>query len=277
MAVTPIDLLLWVVGPYVTITIFVVGLIWRYRTDKYGWTSRSSEMYEYGLLSFASPLFHVGILLVLIGHLVGLFVPKTWTNTVGVSDNLYHWFATVGGMIGGIMTVVGLALLIWRRRTVGGVFLATTANDKMMYVFLGVPILLGFIAVIINQIIPGGHGYDYRETISPWFRSLFVLQPRPDLMVGVPLSFQLHVIAGFLLVAVWPFTRLVHAFSAPVNYTTRPYIVYRAREASHTIRRPDRGWEPVVGPVSLQNSRATGIESEAQEDLRTKGQMREAP
>ena len=76
-------------------------------------------------------------------------------------------------------------LLIYRRRTTGGVFLATTANDKLMYVLLAVPIFLGFIAVIINQIVPGGHGYDYRETISPWLRSLFIFQPRPELMVDV--------------------------------------------------------------------------------------------
>lgn len=265
MTVTPLDLLLWVVAPYVTMTIFVVGLVWRYKTDKYGWTSRSSEMYENGLLSFASPLFHIGILLVMIGHFMGLFIPKSWTGAVGVTDGAYHLLAMTGGMLGGVMAVVGLALLIWRRRTVGGVFLATTANDKVMYIFLAVPILLGFLAVIINQIIPGGHGYDYRETISPWLRSLFVLQPRPDLMVGVPLTFQLHVIAGFLLIAVWPFTRLVHAFSAPVGYTTRPYIVYRSREESHGTRVPNRGWEPMVGPVSLQNSENTAIKTDVQE------------
>lgn len=267
-ATTPLDLLLWVVLPYVTMTIFVVGLIWRYRTDKYGWTSRSSQMYEGGnLMRWASPLFHVGILLVMIGHFMGLFIPKSWTGAVGVNDGAYHLLAMTGGMVGGLMAVVGLVLLIWRRRTVGGVFLATTTNDKVMYLFLAVPIFLGFIAVIINQIIPGGHGYDYRETISPWLRSLVILQPRPELMVDVPLSFQLHVIAGFLLFAIWPFTRLVHVFSAPVGYVTRPYIVYRSRDSrDHTLRRPDRGWEPIVGPVSLQDSQATGIESEKQKD-----------
>lgn len=261
---TPWDLLLWVVLPYITLTVFVVGLIWRHRTDKFGWTSRSSEMYEHGMLRAASPIFHVGILLVLVGHLMGLAIPKSWTSAVGVSEAAYHLLAMTGGMIGGIMTVVGLALLIWRRRTVGGVFLATTANDKLMYVFLAVPILLGFLAVVLNQIIPGGHGYDYRATISPWIRSIFVFQPRPELMIGVPLSFQLHVIAGFLLFGLWPFTRLVHAFSAPVGYVTRPYIVYRSREASHGLRGPNRGWEPIAGPISLQDSSLTDVPSEKQ-------------
>lgn len=265
-AVTPLDLLLWVVAPYVTMTVFVVGLVWRYQTDKYGWTSRSSQMYEGGaLIRWASPLFHLGILMVFIGHFMGLFIPKTWTGAVGVTDSAYHMLAVGGGMTGGIMAVVGMLLLIWRRRTVGGVFLATTRNDKIMYIFLAAPVLLGFIAVILNQIIPGGHGYDYRETISPWLRSLFMLQPQPELMITVPLSFQLHVIAGFLLIAVWPFTRLVHAFSAPIMYPTRPYIVYRKRYAAHGVRRPNRGWEPIVAPISLQHSKSSAIHTDVQQ------------
>lgn len=272
--ITPIDLLLWVVFPYITITVFWVGIVWRYKTDKYGWTSRSSQMYSGGsMIRWASPLFHVGILMVLVGHFVGLMIPKTWTGAVGISDNFYHLLAVGGGMTGGIMAVLGLVLLIYRRRTTGGVFLATSANDKLMYVLLAVPIFLGFIAVVINQIVPGGHGYDYRETISPWLRSLFIFQPRPELMVDVPLSFQLHVISAFLLFAVLPFTRLVHVFSAPVGYTTRPYIVYRGREAANAVRRPDRGWEPIVGPVSLQDSESTGIRSEAQ-DMRQEHEHR---
>ena len=265
-AITPLDILLWVVVPYVCITVFWVGIVWRYKTDKYGWTSRSSQMYAGGnLMRWASPLFHVGILMVFAGHLLGLMVPKTWTGAVGVTDSMYHLLAVGGGMTGGIMAVLGIILLIYRRRTVGGVFLATTRNDKLMYVLLAGPIFLGFIAVILNQIIPGGHGYDYRETISPWLRSLFIFQPEPELMVGVPLSFQLHVLAAYLLFAVLPFTRLVHVFSAPVQFTTRPYIVYRGRDAAVSVRRPNRGWEPIVGPVSLQDSESTGIRSEAQD------------
>ena len=211
--------------------------------------------------------------MVLVGHFVGLMIPKTWTGAVGISDNFYHLLAVGGGMTGGIMAVLGLVLLIYRRRTTGGVFLATSANDKLLYVLLAVPIFLGFIAVVINQIVPGGHGYDYRETISPWLRSLFIFQPRPELMVDVPWQFKVHVIAGFTIIAVWPFTRLVHAFSAPVGYTTRPYIVYRGREAANAVRRPDRGWEPIVGPVSLQDSESTGIRSEAQ-DMRQEHEHR---
>ena len=79
-------------------------------------------------------------------------------------------------------------------------------------------------------------------TVSPWFRSIFVLQPDVDAMREAPFAFQLHTLIGMLLFAIWPFTRLVHAFSAPVGYLFRPYIVYRSRDTAQP-RRPRRGWE----------------------------------
>ena len=79
------DTLLWVVIPYVCLAVFVVGHWWRYRYDKFGWTTRSSQLYERRLLRWGSPLFHFGILFVLLGHVFGLGVPKRWTEAVGVS------------------------------------------------------------------------------------------------------------------------------------------------------------------------------------------------
>ncbi|SDB98772.1 respiratory nitrate reductase gamma subunit [Raineyella antarctica] len=251
---TALEIMLWIVFPYVSLTMLVVGTIWRYRHDKFGWTTRSSELHESRMLRLGSPLFHYGILAVGAGHVMGLLVPKTWTEGMGIKQEAYHLLATVGGGLAGLATVLGLALLIYRRRTVGGVFQATTVNDKVMYVLLALPILLGSIATVMYQVL-GGEGYDYRATISPWLRSILGLQPQADLMTGVPLYFQLHIVAAFLLFAIWPYTRLVHAFSVPLAYPTRPYIVYRSREANPSIRRPDRGWEPIVGPVSLDRSR----------------------
>ena len=125
--------------------------------------------------------------------------------------------------------VVGLAILILRRRLVGPVFTATTRNDKTMYVVLAGTIVLGLLATVRANLL--GDGYDYRETVSPWFRSLFYLQPKAELMTDVPIGFKLHLLVAFALFAFWPFTRLVHAFSAPVGYVTRPYVVYRSRDA----------------------------------------------
>lgn len=239
----------WVVFPYVSMAVFVVGLLWRYRYDKFGWTTRSSELYEHALLRLGSPMFHFGILFVALGHFMGLLIPKAWTESVGIGQDFYHVIATYMGSLAGLMTIVGLAILIYRRRKTGPVFLATTRTDKLMYVLLGMPILLGMWATVQNQIVAGGHGYDYRETISPWLRSLFTFQPQPELMADVPFQFKLHIVAAFLLFLVWPFTRLVHAFSAPVQYSTRPLVVYRSRGgATRGTRQPGRGWEPVGTP-----------------------------
>ena len=119
------------------------------------------------------------------------------------------------------------------------------SNDMVMYVLLLVPILLGFAAIVTTQLFGGAEGYDYRETISPWFRSIFLLNPQAELMAEVPMVFKLHIVAGLLLFAIWPFTRLVHAVSMPVGYTTRPYVVYRSREGATSTVAPRRGWQPV--------------------------------
>jgi nitrate reductase gamma subunit len=232
---------LWVVVPYVCLTVFVVGHVWRYRYDKFGWTTRSSQLYENRLLRIGSPLFHFGILAVFLGHVMGLGVPKSWTEAVGVTEGTYHFMAVSIGAVAGFATLVGMAILIYRRRTTGPVFSATTPMDKVMYLVLAVVILLGLLNTVVANVV--GH-YDYREGVSVWFRGIFFFDLRPELMAGAPLGFQLHGLAAMVLFALWPFTRLVHVFSAPLGYLTRPYIVYRSRDdvqlGSHSSR---RGWE----------------------------------
>jgi nitrate reductase gamma subunit len=236
----------WDVIPYVTLAIVVVGSWWRYRYDKFGWTTRSSQLYESQLLRIASPMFHFGILVVVFGHIIGLLIPQSWTDAIGLSHEAYHVQAVVLGTIAGISTLVGITLLIFRRRTTGPVFMATTANDKLMYVVLVLAIVAGVYATALGSGVVG-ESYNYRESVSVWFRSIWVLQPRGDLMSEAPIYFQIHVLIGLALFALWPFTRLVHAFSAPIGYLFRPYIVYRSREAaaknelvgSHPRR---RGW-----------------------------------
>lgn len=221
--------LLWVAVPYACLTLLVGGLVWRWRTDQFGWTARSSQLHEAAILRVASPLFHLGFLLVIGGHVLGLLVPKGWTEAAGVDEHAYHVVATAAGSLAAAMTVVGLVGLLYRRFATKAVRLATTRRDLVTYAFLTVPIGLGTWATVSNQIFGPPGGYDYRDTISPWLRSVLTLAPRPELMAEVPLSFRLHVLAGFALLAVWPFTRLVHAASAPVGYPTRPYVVYRGR------------------------------------------------
>ena len=243
---TTADALVWVALPYVALAVFVVGHLWRYRYDKFGWTTRSSQIYENRLLRAGSPMFHIGILMVIGGHVVGLLIPRTWLEAIGMTEHAYHLGATWLGTIAAVLTLAGLAILVYRRRTVGPVFLATTVMDKVMYVVLGATLAFGTIATVLYQVL--GDAYDYRGSISPWIRSILSFQPEASLMVGVPFWFQLHVVTAMVLFALWPFTRLVHVFSAPVGYLTRPYIVYRSRDSHQGSRSLRRGWEPTVRP-----------------------------
>ncbi|MUL63964.1 respiratory nitrate reductase subunit gamma [Mycobacterium sp. CBMA 234] len=225
------DRIFWDIVPYVTLAVVVSGSWWRYRYDKFGWTTRSSQLYESRLLRIASPLFHFGILVVIAGHAIGLLIPESWTTAVGLSEHAYHLQAVLMGFPAGVATLTGIALLIYRRRTTGPVFLATTVNDKVMYVFLVSAIAAGLTATTLGSGV-FGEAYNYRESLSVWFRSIWVFQPRGDLMEEAPAYYQVHVAIGLALFCLWPFTRLVHVFSAPVMYLFRPYIVYRSRDVA---------------------------------------------
>ncbi|MFN8081198.1 MAG: respiratory nitrate reductase subunit gamma [Kineosporiaceae bacterium] len=237
---------LWVIVPYLCLATFVIGHVWRYRYDAFGWTTRSSQLYEARLLRLGSPLFHFGMLGVVGGHVIGLLVPRSWTEAIGVDDHLYHLVAVIGGLIAGAMALVGMAILIYRRRTVGPVFSATTVMDKVMYLVLAVVISLGLWNTVAGSVMNLGGEYNYREGVSVWYRSFLAFQPDAALMARAPIGFRLHALAAFTLFALWPFTRLVHVFSAPVGYLTRPYIVYRSRdERPLGTSAARRGWERV--------------------------------
>ena len=156
---------------------------------------------------------------------------------------MYHAAAVSLGVLAGACTLAGAAILVYRRRTVGPVFSATTRNDKIMYVLLVGTIVLGLGTTVLGNLTD--HPHDYRETVSPWFRSIFYLQPQPELMARAALGFQLHALSAWVLFAFWPFSRLVHVFSMPLGYLTRPYIVYRSRDPELGNRPPRRGWERV--------------------------------
>ena len=237
---------LWVIVPYLCLAVFAVGHVWRYRYDKFGWTTRSSQLYEDRLLRLGSPLFHFGMLGVVGGHVIGLLIPRSWTEAVGIDDHLYHYAAVGGGLVAGFMALVGMVILIYRRRTVGPVFSATTVMDKVMYAFLAAAIVLGMWNTIAGSIFSLGGEYNYREGVSVWYRSFLAFQPDADLMAEAPIGFQLHALVAFALFALWPFTRLVHVFSAPVGYLTRPYVVYRSRDDRPLGNAaPRRGWDRV--------------------------------
>lgn len=250
-----LDTLLWVAIPYAAAASFIVGHIFRWRYDQFGWTSRSSQGYESKLLRWGSPLFHYGILAVFAGHVVGLLIPKEWLEFFGVTEHIYHLGATWLGTVAAAATVIGLLLLLSRRGAVRRVAKVTTPMDIVMYVFLAGAILFGTIATLTHQVF--GAGYDYRETISPWIRGLIFLHPDVSLMTGVPLLFQLHILATMGLFAIWPFTRLVHVFSVPLLYLVRPYVVYRSRDRQLGARTVRRGWARSERPLNRRERTTT--------------------
>jgi len=233
--------LLWLTIPYFAFSSFAIGHLWRYRNDQFGWTTRSSQLHESRLLRLGSPMFHLGLLAVLGGHAFGLGVPASWTDRVGVSEHGYHLMSVTAGTLTGLVTVAGLAILLYRRCTVTAVRQATTGMDAAMYAMLGGAIATGMVNTMGENLLRGE--YNYRETVSPWFRSLFTISPDPELMAGIPVSFQIHALVVMALIAMWPYTRLVHVFSAPVGYVVRPYIVYRSRDAAPSNRRYAKAWE----------------------------------
>jgi nitrate reductase gamma subunit len=239
---------LWMTLPYVAFTSFVLGHLWRYRNDQFGWTTRSSQIYESRLLRLGSPLFHFGMLGVFGGHALGLLIPESWTETDGISEHAYHLVAVSAGSVTGAAVIAGLAILLYRRITVPAVRKATTTNDTLMYVLLVGALVTGMLNTVGSDLLWGT--YNYRETVSPWFRSLFTPDPQPELMVGTPWTFQVHGLIVLALIAIWPYTRLVHMFSAPIGYVFRPYIIYRSKEYNAPDkRRYARAWDaPVLPP-----------------------------
>lgn len=216
---------LWVIFPYLCIATFIVGHIFRYRTDQFGWTAQSSEFIEKKQLMIGSILFHIGIIPVIAGHVVGLGIPQEWTRAVGISDDMYHFGAFWGGGFFGVVTFLGMLILTSRRFTLKRVRQLSSLSDMIVNSLLLLIVFLGMYSVVGTSITQPE--FDYRSSISIWFRSLLIFQPQASAMSGVPVAFQLHVLSGFLITAMWPFTRLVHVWSVPLNYVGRSYILYR--------------------------------------------------
>ncbi|MHC5251591.1 respiratory nitrate reductase subunit gamma [Listeria kieliensis] len=216
---------LWVIVPYLVLASFIVGHIFRYRYDQFSVTAKSSEMLEKKQLMIGSLLFHIGIIFVIGGHFVGLVIPESWTAALGISEHVYHIFAVGIGSIFGVMTFVGMFLLTFRRLSNPGVRKISSAGDIIVNVTLLLTVLLGMSSTLFGtQEIPG---FDYRESISIWFRQLFLFRPDASLMVHVPVLFKLHILSAFVIFGLFPYTRLVHAWSVPLSYLKRRYIIYR--------------------------------------------------
>lgn len=216
---------LWVIMPYLCIAIFFLGHLARFKFDKFSWTAKSSEFIEKKQLKWGSLMFHLGIIPVAMGHIVGLLIPASWLTAVGVNDHLYHIGAVYIGSVFGIITLIGMLLLTARRVTKKNIRRLSSASDIIVNFLLLAIVFIGCYATLVtNAMTPS---FDYRETISVWFRQLFIFSPDANLMLQVPLAFKTHILLGFIIMAFWPFTRLVHVWSVPLTYASRSYIIYR--------------------------------------------------
>ena len=246
-AMTWYDVLLWGVLPYVVIAVLVSGTIWRYRYDRFGWTTRSSQLYESRLLRIGSPLFHFGLLVVIVGHVDRPGHPEELDRRRrALAGGLPRPGARCSAAVAGFCTLVGVGLLIYRAAPPGPVFMRDHPQRQAH--------VRG-----ARRRDRRGPGHDVarrrgrRGTQLPRSPSRrgsdrsSCSNPTSTAMAGSASRSSCTPLIGMALFALWPFTRLVHAFTAPMRYLFRPYIVYRSREAGTAARRPRPGWE-AVGP-----------------------------
>jgi nitrate reductase gamma subunit len=221
-----LNIALWGVLPYLVLALLISGTAWRYRYDRFGFTTHSSQLHEHRLLRIGSPLFHYGLLFVVAGHVTGLLIPESFTEAVHIHEWLYHLNAMAVGGTAGLATLAGMGLLIFRRLSTPAVRHGTLPSDRILHPLLTAVLIAGLAATASTT---GAHPYDYRLGVAVWFRSLAALDPDVPAMAHAPLVYQVHALLGMALFLLWPFSRLVHAFTAPAGYLFRPYVVYRSR------------------------------------------------
>ena len=221
----------WVALPYLALGIFVVGHIWRWRYDQFGWTSRSTQLQERRLLKWGSPVFHYGTFAAIGGHVIGVLIPERWTHAIGIPETAYRWFSAAAGTLAAVLIILGVVILAGRRLLVPRVRATTSPVDYVALILLLIIIITGIVPTLFVNLL--GHGYDYRVTVAPWFRGLFSGSPDVTAIANAPVVYQVHAASAWLIWAVWPFSRLVHAWSVPLWYLWRPYVVFRSRVAAH--------------------------------------------
>jgi nitrate reductase gamma subunit len=220
------ELILFAVLPYAAIVAFVAGHVWRYRRDQYGWTARSTQLLESRALRIGSLAFHYGAFAAIGGHVLGILIPASWTAAVGIHEDLYHLISAVGGITAGVAVIGGLAVLVWRRLRYPRVRVTTTRMDVAVFALLAATIATGMAVTILNNVT---EEISYRDDVAPWFRSLFTLDPEYAAVGGAHWVVQVHVTVAWLLYALWPLSRLVHAWSIPVDWFRRSPVLFRGR------------------------------------------------
>jgi nitrate reductase gamma subunit len=201
------------------VAIAIVGIVWRMRGDQFSISSLSSQFLESRRLFWGSVPWHYGIIVVLLGHLVAFLIPRSVLAWNGVPWRLYVLEGTA--LVFGLMTLVGLVLLILRRATDRRLQAVTSAMDVVLLLVLLVQVVAGVWTAIAFR---WGSSW-YAAAAVPYLRSLFVLQPDVSLVSNLPPVVKIHILGAFAFVALIPFTRLIHFLVLPVSYLWRPYQV----------------------------------------------------
>jgi len=214
-----LDSVLFIAFPYVAVTIAILMAIVRYRSDRFSYSSLSSQFLENRALFWGSVPWHYGVVLVLGAHLLALLFPTLWGDLI--ADELRLYVLEVSGLALALMAVLGLALLIVRRIRSPRVFAVTSVMDWVLLVVLLAQVALGFWIALVYR-----WGSDwYLHTAVPWMLSLLALEPQTQYVAALPLAVRLHMLLGFVVILLFPFTRLVHLVTFPITYLWRPIQV----------------------------------------------------
>ena len=211
--------LLFVVFPYVSITLFIAVTIYRVKYRPFTISSLSSQLLEGKQLYWGSIPFHHGILWILLFHLIALLTPKALLLWNAVPIRLY--LLEISGFILGLWALGGVVLLFWRRMTVAYIKAVTTPMDIVVLLLTLVSILTGVLTAALYRF---GSVW-FTGVFTPYLWSILTLQPRPELVAPLPWLVQLHLFNNFALLALLPFSRLVHILSSPLDYLVRPWQI----------------------------------------------------
>lgn len=230
------------VYPYIALSAFLIGSLVRFDTDQYGWRSKSSQLLRRKQLIVGSVLFHVGILGILLGHGVGLLTPVALFEFLGISHGFKQMMAIVVGGICGTACFIGLAMLLHRRLFDSRIRKTSSFSDVAVLLILFAQLSLGMLTIPLSL----GH-LDGAMMVKfmTYVQGIVTLRPQPGLIASVPLIFKLHMFLGFTIFLIFPFTRLVHVWSAPVGYLFRNYQVVRTKRRQIAVA-PDADLPPYV-------------------------------
>lgn len=224
-----LHMFLFGVYPYVCLAVFLIGSLIRFDRDPYTWKSDSSQMLRSGQLRLGSNLFHIGILGIFVGHLLGLLLPAPFFYALGIDAPTKQMMAIVIGGLFGLAMLLGLALLMHRRYSEPRIRAVTTKMDWIVLWLLLIQLLLGLFSIAVSwQHRDGGE----MIKLMNWAQHIVTFRPQAAaFVVDVAPIFKAHLVLGMTIFLVFPFSRLVHIWSgfAALAYLTRPYQLVRAR------------------------------------------------